>query len=123
MNGKLSSHYTALRTTYTLCRTEGVPADVHVRGEFELQYKQTVEKMINDMNAWAEKPLQGRSQNLTVDLFKLAPIDCLATREDSAKGTLPVFPLNTDDLDSIPPKDLAQTVASFLLNSYCTSFC
>ncbi|KAJ7278015.1 hypothetical protein C8J57DRAFT_1222786 [Mycena rebaudengoi] len=86
-------------------RTEGVPDDVHVRGTFKAQYKKSIDNMVNDMYAWAEKPLT----------------DYLGTHED-AKVPPPLFPLNREELDNIGPKALMQMVTSFLATSTEAAF-
>ncbi|KAJ7670989.1 hypothetical protein B0H17DRAFT_1209236 [Mycena rosella] len=96
---------------------EAVPEHIRVRETFEKQHAQLVKDSINGMYAWAEKPLKGKTRNPHQVL-----IDHVATHEDLAKGPLPVFPLSAEALDNISPKTLAQTVTSFLVESYCASF-
>ncbi|KAF7328563.1 Acid protease [Mycena venus] len=81
---------------------EAVPKDIHVRQPFDKLYEDLVNDTVNSMYTWAEKPLK----------------DYLATREVSAKGPPPAFPLGVDAVDDVTPKVLAQMVTSFLVQSY-----
>ncbi|KAJ7718420.1 hypothetical protein DFH07DRAFT_784953 [Mycena maculata] len=103
-DGKLHFEWQVVVTFDALA--EAVPGDIHVRQTFEKKYDQLVKDSINGMYAWAEKPLQ----------------EYAATREESAKGAAPVFPLSAEALDDIPPKALAQTVTNFLEESYEAAF-
>ncbi|KAJ7717505.1 hypothetical protein B0H14DRAFT_3631182 [Mycena olivaceomarginata] len=85
---------------------EGVPENIHVRQSFQLQYAQPFQAVVNSMYEWAEKPLK----------------DYLATREDSAKGTPPVFPVSADALDDLSHKRLVEKVTTFLAESYHSAF-
>ncbi|KAJ7732903.1 hypothetical protein DFH07DRAFT_780748 [Mycena maculata] len=87
-------------------KIEAVPEGIHVRQSFETQYVKLVEECLNGMYVWADKPLK----------------DYAATLEDSAEGAPPVFPLGADAVDEMCPKDLAQTVTSFLVDSYQAAF-
>ncbi|KAJ7738673.1 hypothetical protein DFH07DRAFT_778958 [Mycena maculata] len=103
-DGKLHFEWQVVVTFDALAKA--VPGDIHVRQTFEKKYDQLVKDSINGMYAWAEKPLQ----------------EYTATREESAKGAAPVFPLSAEALDDIPPKALAQTVTNFLEESYEAAF-
>ncbi|KAJ6578526.1 hypothetical protein B0H19DRAFT_1063003 [Mycena capillaripes] len=80
---------------YGLSRTEAVPNDIRL-----------VKDNTDRMYEWAEGPLQ----------------DYEATREDSAKGAPPIFPLTAEGLDDISPKVLAQTVTTYLAESHEAAF-
>ncbi|KAJ7430065.1 hypothetical protein B0H11DRAFT_1943751 [Mycena galericulata] len=104
--GRLLFTFDPLRTTYGWSRVEAVPEGIHVRQSFETQYGKLVEECLNGMYVWADKPLK----------------DYVATLEDSAKDAPPVFPLGADAVEEMCPKDLAQTVTSFLADSYQAAF-
>ncbi|KAJ7449767.1 hypothetical protein B0H11DRAFT_1928545 [Mycena galericulata] len=87
-------------------KVEAVPEGIHVRQSFETQYGKLVEECLNGMYVWADKPLK----------------DYVATLEHSAKDAPPVFPLGADAVEEMCPKDLAQTVTSFLADSYQAAF-
>ncbi|KAJ6582151.1 hypothetical protein B0H19DRAFT_1370271 [Mycena capillaripes] len=87
--------------------TEAIPDGIHVCEPFQKKYAKLVGEQIDNMYEWAEKPLK----------------DYAATREDSVKcAAPPLFPLSAEALDDISPKTLAQTVTSFLEQSYQAAF-
>ncbi|KAJ7327662.1 hypothetical protein DFH08DRAFT_816492 [Mycena albidolilacea] len=67
---------------------------------------QPFQAVVNSMYEWAKKPLK----------------DYLATCEDSAKGTPPVFPVSADALDNLSHKCLVEKVTMFLAESYHSVF-
>ncbi|KAJ6528325.1 hypothetical protein DFH09DRAFT_1327727 [Mycena vulgaris] len=85
---------------------EAVPDDIRMPQAFEKQYKELVKESVDAMHDWAENPLK----------------EHLATRADSAKRAPPVFPLTAEALGDVSPKKLAETVTTFLAESYEVAF-
>ncbi|KAJ6470690.1 hypothetical protein DFH09DRAFT_1110790 [Mycena vulgaris] len=85
---------------------EAVPDDIRMPQAFEKQYKELVKESVDAMHDWAENPLK----------------EHLATRADSAKRAPPVFPLTAEALGDVSPKKLAETVTTFLAESYGARF-
>ncbi|KAJ7024963.1 hypothetical protein C8F04DRAFT_1400845 [Mycena alexandri] len=84
---------------------EAVPGNIRASQSFEKAHPQLVSDNLNAMYAWADKPLKNFDTSL----------------KRSAEG-FPVFPLSPEALDDTSPKTLAQTVTSFLRESYETAF-
>ncbi|KAJ7507412.1 hypothetical protein B0H11DRAFT_2218260 [Mycena galericulata] len=82
--------------------TEAVPDGIRVPETFRILNPQLVEQTLNAMYTWAEEPLK----------------EYLATREESAKRALPVFPLSPVALDDLSHNAMVQTVTNYLKESF-----
>ncbi|KAJ7438686.1 hypothetical protein B0H11DRAFT_1935123 [Mycena galericulata] len=86
--------------------TEAVPDGIRVPETFRILNPQLVEQTLNAMYTWAEEPLK----------------EYLATREESAKRALPVFPLSPVALDDLSHNAMVQTVTNYLKESFEAAF-
>ncbi|KAJ7101822.1 hypothetical protein C8R43DRAFT_1141169 [Mycena crocata] len=86
---------------------EAVPEPIVVEKPFKQQFGHLVDDSVNAMYAWAQKPLQ----NYIISLRD--------TQQDAAS---PVFGLSMEALDEMPPKELAQAVSTYLVESYAAAF-